>query len=126
MNCTDPKISDPKIKKAFDKAAERYKSMVRNDDGSPVNPNYPSAVIWECMEALGITGPVNVHAAMKMAPIQSSFKALFKAEMALATDKGDVARLVRDVKDTRFNVLAAVRLCVSGRYRVLRCVHHRA
>jgi hypothetical protein len=112
MNCTDPKI-----KQAFDEAAERYKSMVRNDDGSPVNPNYPSAVIWECILALGITGSVNVHDAMKMSPIQTSFRALFEAETALAANKGNVARLVANVKRARVLVLASVRLCMSGQYR---------
>jgi hypothetical protein len=112
MNCTDPTI-----KKAFDEAAKRYKDMQRNDDGSPVNPNYPSAVIWECMTALKIDGPVDVHDAQKMGPVQSSFRALFEADMALAANKGDVAHLVVNVKRTRVLALASVRLCMSGQYR---------
>jgi|688.fasta_scaffold400140_2 hypothetical protein len=115
MNCTDPKI-----KQAFDEAAERYKSMVRNDDGSPVNPNYPSAVIWKCIQELGITGPVDVHDAMKMAPVRRSFRALFEAEMELEeldASTENVAYFVAVVKRVRQRVLDAVRLCMSGQYR---------
>jgi hypothetical protein len=113
MNCTDPKI-----KKAFDQAAERYKSMVRNDDGSPVNPNYPSAVIWKCIQELGITGPVDAHDAMKMAPVRRAFTALFVAEMELDATTDKVAYHVAVVKRVRQRVLDAVRLCMSGQYRV--------
>jgi hypothetical protein len=112
MNCTDPKI-----KQAFDKAAERYKSMARNDDGSPVNPNYPSAVIWKCIQELGITGPVDVHDAMKMAPVRRAFKALFEAESELDASTENVAYFVAVVKRVRQRVLDAVSLCTSGQYR---------
>lgn len=112
MNCTDPKI-----KQAFDEAAERYKSMVRNDDGSPVNPNYPSAVIWKCIQELGITGPVDVHDAMKMAPVRRAFKALFEAESELDASTENVAYFVAVVKRVRQRVLDAVSLCTSGQYR---------
>jgi hypothetical protein len=104
----------PRIKKAFDTAAHRYKRMLRNPDGSPVNPNYPSAVIWECITAFGIDGLVNVHRPNEIRPVRRAFAALFAAEMELDAAGENVPRLLAIVKRVRIRVLATVRRSLSA------------
>ncbi len=85
-------------------------------DGSPMNPNDPGAIIWECMDTLSIPGPISIHIAQNMTPVRRAFTALFAAEMELDAAREDV-HLLAVVKRVRKRVLTAVELCVSGQYR---------
>ena len=80
--------------------------MPCNPDGSPVNPNYPEAVIWACIQAFGVDGPVNLH---RVPAVRRAFEALFVAEMELEAASENVPRLLAIVKRVRARVLAKVR-----------------
>jgi hypothetical protein len=74
-------------------------------------------VIWECILAFRIFGPITISAALNMVPVRISFKAVFDSEMEPETGGDNMACLVAIVKRSRVHVLAQVHCCMSGRYR---------
>jgi hypothetical protein len=76
-----------------------------------VNPNYPEAVIWQCIGAIGVNDPTNV---LRVPAVRRAFEALFVAEMELEAASENVPRLLAIVKRVRTRVLAKVRRGLSG------------